>query len=130
MRARGSNFYDKNPLISAGLYILIDWQKLKLKGPGPLVVNIIVNYCSTQKMLKNTKTDETIVFFCHIFIIGSIPIGRGPLGPPSGYAYALWCRARVVTSMRSKINFATTVNSKTKIWVYSALRIERTNRTG
>ena len=30
-------------------------------------------------MLKETKTDETIVF-CHIFIIGSISIGGGP-GP-------------------------------------------------
>ena len=28
-------------------------------------------------MLKETKTDETIVF-CHIFIIGSISIGGGP----------------------------------------------------
>ena len=35
-------------------------------------------------MLKETKTDETIVFFCHIFIIGSTSIGGGlgPLGPP------------------------------------------------
>ena len=34
-------------------------------------------------MLKETKTDETIVF-CLIFIIGSISIGGGPgpLGPP------------------------------------------------
>ena len=31
-------------------------------------------------MLKETKTDETIVFFCHIFIIGNISIGGGP-GP-------------------------------------------------
>ena len=29
-------------------------------------------------MLKETKTDEAIVFFCHIFIIGSISIGGGP----------------------------------------------------
>ena len=45
-------------------------------------------------MVKETKTDEIIVFFCHIFIIGSISIGGG-LGPlnPSGYAYALWRRA-------------------------------------
>ena len=32
-------------------------------------------------MLKETETEETIVFFCHIFIIGSISIGGGP-GPP------------------------------------------------
>ena len=62
----------------------IDWQKLNLEGPGPLVVNIIVNYCWRQKMLKETKTEETEVFFGHIFIIGSISIvgGPGPLGPP------------------------------------------------
>ena len=42
-------------------------------------------------MLKETKTDETTVFFCHIFIIGSISIGGGPglLAPLSDYAYAL-----------------------------------------
>ena len=46
-------------------------------------------------MLKETKTDEVIVFFLSIFIIGSISIGGGPgpLGPPSGYAYAPWRRA-------------------------------------
>ena len=51
-------------LILAGLYILIDWQKLNLEGPGPLVVNVIVNYYnySRQKMLKESKTDETIDF--------------------------------------------------------------------
>ena len=49
------------PLISAGLYILIDWQNLNFEGPGPLVVNMIVNYCCTQKMLK--ETEETIDFF-------------------------------------------------------------------
>ena len=67
-----------NTLNFSRLYILIDWQKLNLAGPGPLVVNIIVNYCCRQKMLKETETEETIVFFCHIFIIGSISIGGGP----------------------------------------------------
>ena len=35
-------------------------------------------------MLKETKTEETIVFFCDIFIIGSILIGggAGSLGLP------------------------------------------------
>ena len=28
-------------------------------------------------MLKETETEETIGFFCHIFIIGSILIGGG-----------------------------------------------------
>ena len=35
-------------------------------------------------MLKKTETEETIVFFCDIFIIGSISIGEwgpGPLAP-------------------------------------------------
>ena len=38
-------------------------------------------------MLKEAETEETIVFFYDIFIIGSISIGEGP-PPPSGYAYA------------------------------------------
>ena len=35
-------------------------------------------------MLKETETEETIVFFCHIFVKGSISIGGGPgpLGSP------------------------------------------------
>ena len=40
-------------------------------------------------MLKETETEETIVFF-HIFIIGGISIGAGPgpLAPsPPGHAY-------------------------------------------
>ena len=47
-------------------------------------------------MLKETKTDEAIVFFCHIFITGSISIGGGPgpLGPPLATpGYAPWRRA-------------------------------------
>ena len=60
--------------------IRFNWlAKIEFRGPGPLVVNIIVNYCCTQKMLKETETEETIVFFCQIFIIGSISIGGGPL---------------------------------------------------
>ena len=36
------------------------------------------------KMLKETKTEETTVSLCDIFIVGSISIGWGPdpLGPP------------------------------------------------
>ena len=34
------------------------------------------------KMLKETKAEETIVFFRDIFIIGSISIG-GEAGPPA-----------------------------------------------
>ena len=47
-------------------------------------------------MLKETETEETIVF-CHIFIIGSISIGGGPgpLGPSSGYAYGAETRGDI-----------------------------------
>ena len=47
----------------------INWSaKIELKGPAPLVVIIIVNFCCThicctQKMLKETETEETISFF-------------------------------------------------------------------
>ena len=66
-------------------------------------------------MLKETKTDETIVFFVTFLSLVAFQLegARAP-GSPSGYAYAPWRRAGVVTSMRSKISFATTVNSKTK----------------
>ena len=57
------------------------------------LINIIVNcYCTRSllyaTLLKETETEETIVF-CDIFIIGSISIGGGP-GPltPPGYVYA------------------------------------------
>ena len=104
---------------------------MNLEGPGPLVVNIIVNYCYRQKMLKETKTDETTVFLSHFHHRWNFNWrGLRPPGPPPfGYAYAPWRRAWVVTSMRRKINFATKVNSKIKNWIYSALRIELTNRT-
>ena len=61
---------------------------------------IIVNYCCTRvllyaKMLKETETEETIVFF-GIFIIGSISVGGGepsgpspPLAPPMVVDYHL-----------------------------------------
>ena len=34
-----------------------------------------------EKRLKETETEETIVFFCHIFVICDISIGGRP-GPP------------------------------------------------
>ena len=49
-----ANFMIK-PLISSALYILIDWQKLSLEGPGPLVVNIIVVRKKCSKKLKLRK---------------------------------------------------------------------------
>ena len=45
-------------------------------------------------MLKETDTEETIRFFCHIFIIGGISIGGlGPWAPPA-YAYEPKCCAQ------------------------------------
>ena len=42
-------------------------EKTELRRPGPLVVNIIVNYYCTRvllhtKMIKKTETEETIDF--------------------------------------------------------------------
>ena len=72
-------------------------EKNKLRGPGLPWINIIGNYSCTHvllyaKMLKETETEETIVF-CDVFIIGSISIGGwggGPPGPPPGLR--LWGR--------------------------------------
>ena len=49
------------------------------------------------KMQKETETEETIVFFCDIFIIGSNSIGGGggrAPWPPPGYAYACAASAK------------------------------------
>ena len=73
----------------------LNWlAKFKFRGPGLLVVNIIVNYCCTRellntKVLKETETEETKLF-CHIFMIWWHFDWRGsaPWAPP-GYAYAM-----------------------------------------
>ena len=55
---------------------------------GPLVVNIIVNYCCTricckQKMLKETEAEETIVFFVTFLTLVAFQLlGGGSLGYP------------------------------------------------
>ena len=59
--------------------------KIELRGPGPLVVNFIVNYCCTgilflAKMIKKPETEETRLF-CHIFIISWFLIGGGRQAP-------------------------------------------------
>ena len=42
----------------------MNWlEKIQLRGPGLPVVNVIVSYCCAQKMLKETKIEETISFF-------------------------------------------------------------------
>ena len=79
---------------------------MNLGGLGPLVVNIIVNYCCARvllyaKMLKETETEETRLF-CHIVIIGGISIrggGAGPIGLP-GYAFDT---ERIISRVLSKI---------------------------
>ena len=40
-------------------------------------------------MLKNTETEETMVFFVTFLslVASQLGGGPGPLGPPSGYAY-------------------------------------------
>ena len=44
------------------------------------------------KMLKETKTEETIVFFVKFLSLVAFQVGGGPgpPGPPSGYAYECW----------------------------------------
>ena len=39
------------------------------------------------KMLKETKTEETILFF--VTFLSLVAFQLGGLGPPSGYAYGL-----------------------------------------
>ena len=68
--------------------------KIELRGPGPLVANVIVNYCCTHLLrtvvhkaaIEKTETEETVGFFRHIFFIGDISMGERAW-VPSGYAY-------------------------------------------
>ena len=39
------------------------------------------------KALKETQTEETIVFFLTFLSLGALQLGGGPLAPPPGYAY-------------------------------------------
>ena len=56
-----------------------------------MIVNIVVNYRCKQKLLKKTETEKQYTF-CHIFVIGDIPIGgTSPLPPLPGYAYGALC---------------------------------------
>ena len=51
----------------------LNWlAKIELRGHGPLVVYIIADYCCTRvllypKMLKETETEETLVFLSHFY---------------------------------------------------------------
>ena len=54
--------------------IRLNWQaKMELRGPGPLVFNIVVSYYCKRKMLRNRR------LFCLIFDHGEIAMG-GALG--------------------------------------------------
>ena len=61
--------------------------KIKLRGPAPLVVNIINTYrhvyCLYAKMLKETETEKTIGFFVIILSLEAFQLGGGR---PPGYA--------------------------------------------
>ena len=63
------------PLNLPGLFIKIGLQKLNRGGPDPLVVNIIVNYCCTRKMLK--ETEETAGFSVTFLLLVAIQLGVG-----------------------------------------------------
>ena len=72
--------------------------------PGPLFVNIIVNYRCARvllytKMPKEAKTDETRLF-CHIFFIVGFSIGRGA-GPPRPL---LWLRLCSIVTFQNEIS--------------------------
>ena len=53
-------------------------RKIELRmGPGPLVVNVIVNYCCKRELLKQTETEETIGFFVTFLSWVTFQLGRG-----------------------------------------------------
>ena len=72
----------------------LNWLvKIKLRGPWASYINIIVNYCCTpvlwySQMLKETKTEETIVFFVTFLSLVAFQLGgaRAPWPPSPGYA--------------------------------------------
>ena len=73
---------DKNLYFHPG-YTFKLIKKIELKGPEPLIVNIIVNYCCTRvllyaKMLK--KTADTKLFLLHIYHWWHLDLGERP-GP-------------------------------------------------
>ena len=86
MRALNSNFEKKTQFLPGYLFKFVGKNYIDggQRAPG---VYIVVNYCCTQNIPKETKTEETIRFFVTFFIIDGILIGRArPLFP--GYAYA------------------------------------------
>ena len=82
--------------------------KNEIEGAWTPRINIIVNYCCTRvllyaKMLTETETEETIVFFVTFLSLVAFQVGGGggpgPLGnevrvATPGYAYAMKCEWR------------------------------------
>ena len=82
MRAWGSNFQDKTPLISPGLYILSGW------GPGLRVVNIIGNYFVRKDAKRNWKSRNKTFLSHFLSLVAFRLAGTGAHWfPPLGYAY-------------------------------------------
>ena len=56
----------------------LNWlAKTELRGWGWLSILLLIsNYCCKSKMLEENEAEETISFFCHIFVIDEILIGR------------------------------------------------------
>ena len=57
-----------------------------IEGPRAPLITIIVNYCCLRKMLKETETEETIVFFVTFLPLVAFQLGGGgspaPLATP------------------------------------------------
>ena len=69
--------------------IHINWLvKTELRGPGPLVVNIIVNYCCTRVLLyvksakRNWNWRNSTLFVSFLSLVAFQLGGPGPPGPP------------------------------------------------
>ena len=61
----------------------LNWlAKIKLKGPKPPLINIIVNYFCTRVLLYAKMLKETIVFFVTFLSLVAFQLGgSGPLPP-------------------------------------------------
>ena len=67
--------------ISPGLGIHLNWQA-KTESRGVLVVNIVLNYCCERKMIKEIKTEETLVLFVTFLSLVTFQLGGRALCPP------------------------------------------------
>ena len=88
-------------------------------------INIIANYCCTQKLLKEAETEETIGFVSSFFffIIGNILIGgmggAGALGLV-GYACGFMTTGPVCCHTNYKIWHNKTAKEHLPQWKYQA----------